>query len=180
MASEGNQQNNSNENTGTTFDILFRGEIAPGNSIDQVKAMVAESFKLDQAAVNQLFSGAVVSLKRNVDRAAAERISQRLSEAGALTKIVPHTSKASRLEKSDFSQSTSSQPDPDNQTSDKAFTLAPLGSDVLENADKPEQDQESIPVGHLGLGPVGSNIIEEGEAETIEPVVVDTSHLTLE
>jgi len=175
MAGEGNEQNNSDENTGTTFDILFRGEIAPDNSLEQVKARVAERFKLDEAAVNQLFSGAVVSLKHNIDRATAERIYQRLSEAGAVAKIVPSSSNTSSSGKS-----TSNQPDADNQSGYNAFTLAPLGSDVLESTDTPEQGRESIPVDHLGVEPVGSNIIEQGEAEMIEPVVVDTSHLTLE
>lgn len=169
MAGEGSKQNNTNENTSTRFDILFRGEIAENNSLDQVKARVAESFKLDEAAINKLFSGVVVSLKRNIDRATAERISMRLLEAGAVTKVVP----------SDTDPSTANQ-SPLNQTDDKAFTLAPLGSDVSERADKPEQERGTIPLDHLGLEPVGSNIIEEGEAETIEPLVVDTSHLSLE
>ena len=181
MAGEGTEQ----ENTGTTFDILFRGELAPDNNLEQVKARVAKSFRLDEAAVNQLFSGATVSLKRNIDKATAERIYQRLSEAGAVAKIVPSTLNKSTSNTNSSSESPSNksalnQPSADNQDADKAFTLAPLGSDVLEGAAMPEQDQESIPVDHLGLEPVGSNIIEEGEAETIEPVVVDTSHLTLE
>ena len=195
MAEEGTEQ----ENTGTTFDILFRGELAPDNNLEQVKARVAESFKLDEAAVSQLFSGATVSLKRNIDKATAERIYQRLSEAGAVAKIVPSdssksisnnsTSNNSPANESTFNESTSNESTANESTADqsslnqaggKAFTLAPLGSDVLEGSATPEQEQESIPVDHLGLEPVGSNIIEEGEAETIEPVVVDTSHLTLE
>jgi len=185
MADEGNEQNNSAENTGTTFDILFRGELAADSSLEQVKVQVAESFRLDEAAVNQLFSGAVVSLKRNIDRAAAERIYQRLSEAGAVAKIVPSSSNTDISRKSTSNKSAVNQPSADNQSSlnqdgDKAFTLAPLGSDFIESVDMPEQEQESIPVDHLGLEPVGCNIIEEGEAETIEPVVVDISHLSLE
>ena len=188
MASQGNEQDNAD----ARFDILFRGDIASGNSIDQVKARVAESFKLDEAAVNQLFSGAVVSLKRNIDRATAERIYQRLSDAGALANIVssnivssntvPANKAPGNPAPSDSTTSPSNQPSADNQSSERAFTLAPLGSDVLEGADKPaqEKDQQSISFDHLGLEPVGSNIIEDSEGETIEPVIVDTSHLTLD
>lgn len=175
MANEGKEQ----ENTDTTFDILFRGELTPGNSLEQVQARVAESFKLDEAAVEQLFSGAVVSLKRNIDRATAERIYQRLSEAGAVAKIVPSALNKSASNKSNPSNKPANESTAD-QDANKAFTLAPLGSDVLEGAATPEQNQEPIPVDHLGLEPIGSNIVEEDEAETIEPVVVDTSHLTLE
>jgi len=183
MVSKGNEQNN----TDAKFDILFRGDIAPGNNTDQVKGRVAESFKLDEAAVNQLFSGAVVSLKRNVDRATAERIYQRLSQAGALANIVPSNSSPSTANESSVNQSPINkdpldQTSADNQSEDKAFTLAPLGSDVLEGADAPEQEQhpKSVSVDHLGLKPVGTNILDKTEGETIEPVVIDTSHLTLE
>jgi hypothetical protein len=186
MVSKGNEQ----DNTDATFDILFRGDIGPGNNIDQVKARVAESFKLDEAAVNQLFSGAVVSLKRNVDRATAERIYQRLSQVGALANIVPSNSSTgdssvaneSSVSHSSVNKDPLNQPSADNPSEDKAFTLAPLGSDVLEGANAPEQEQhqESVSVDHLGLKPVGSNILDKSEGETIEPVVVDTSHLTLE
>ena len=177
MASQGNDQ----DNTDAKFDILFRGDIAPGNSIDQVKARVAESFKLDEAAVKQLFSGAVVSLKRNIDRATAERIFKRLSDAGAIANIVPST-----LKDSTFKDSASNQPDADHPRSEqtaagKSFTVAPLGSDVLEGAaDTAEEERLSVSVDHLGLEPVGSNIVEQDESEAIEPVVVDTSHITLE
>lgn len=129
-----------------------------------------EDFKLDEAEVNQLFSGTVVSLKRNIDQATAERIFQRLADAGAMTKIVPAQHKAKPADQSDL----------DNQSSEKSFTLAPLGSDVTENAVIEEQDQQLVSLDHLGLEPVGSNLIEEGEREAIEPKLVDTSHLTLE
>ena len=187
MVSKGNEQ----DNTDATFDILFRGDIAQGNNIDQVKGRVAESFKLDEAAVNQLFSGAVVSLKRNIDRATAERIYQRLSQAGALANIVPSNfstgesstgeSSAGESSQSPINKDPLDQPSVD-QPDGKAFTLAPLGSDFLEGANAPEQEQqeESVSVGHLGLKPVGTNILDKSEGETIEPVVVDTSHLTLE
>lgn len=182
MASQGNEQNN----TGATFDILFRGDITPGNSVGQVKARVAKSFKLDEAAVNQLFSGAVVSLKRNIDRATAERIYQRLSDAGAMANIVPSISKQSTSKTSTLSQLDSGHPSPSNPNSEptaanKSFTVAPLGSDVLEGkADTAKEERLPVSLDHLGLEPIGSNIVEQDEREAIEPVTVDTSHITLE
>lgn len=187
MASQGNEQ----DNTDVTFDILFRGDIAPGNSVDQVKARVAESFKLDEVAINQLFSGAIVGLKRNIDRATAEHIFQRLADAGALANIVPSTLKDSTLKESASKQSASDQsdldhPSPDNQSSEttatnKSFTLAPLGSDVIESsADLAKEERSSVSIDHLGLEPIDSDIVEQTEREAIEPVVVDTSHITLE
>jgi hypothetical protein len=190
MDSSENSQASTGENDEVRFDLLFRGEIASGSSIEQVKSRVAESFKLDEAATDQLFSGVVVSLKRNVDRATAERIYQRLLDAGALANIVPSSTEEAIPSKSASSQRLSNesnsnesplqQSKPDKQASEKSFTVAPLGSDVLEGTNIAQQSSASISVDHLGLEPMGSNIIEQDERETIEPLVVDTSHITLE
>jgi hypothetical protein len=170
MVSSVNDQSIVDEHSASTFDLLFRGELAPGEDLKQVKARVAESFKLDEAAVNQLFSGTVISIKRNIDRASAERIHRRLTEAGALAKIVPSNPK----------KSTSKQSDTDHQASTKGLTLAPLGSDFTQGAVASEQAQKPISIDHLVLEPAGSTMIEEGETRAVEPLEVDTSHLTLE
>lgn len=150
-----------------TFDVLFRGEILPGSDREATREQVAKSFKLDKAALDRLFSGSVISLKRNIDREAAERIFQRLYSAGAMAKIVPSLSRQANTEK---------QPDK------KPFTLAPLGTDVLEEsaADAPAVSVPGDHLDHLIIEPVGSNIIEESEREQIEPVAVDTDHLSLD
>ena len=150
-----------------TFDVLFRGEILPGSDREATREQVAKSFKLDKVDLDRLFSGSVISLKRNVDRETAERIFQRLYSAGAMAKIVPSLSRQAITEQQ-----------PDN----KAFTLAPLGTDVLEDS---ATEETAIPVSldhldHLIIEPVGSNIIEESEREKIEPLVVDTDHLSLD
>jgi len=71
------------------FDLVYRGEIAPGNSAEEVKQRVAASFNLDPAAADQLFSGTQIRLKRGIDKITAERILQRLTDAGAIALIVP-------------------------------------------------------------------------------------------
>mgnify|MGYP003344428267 CR=1 FL=1 len=156
-----------------TFDILFRGETLPGTDRQAAREQVAKSFKLDDAALDRLFSGSVISLKRNIDKETAERIFQRLWSAGAIAKIVSSLSGATPEEKASKETETRQA---DNQT----FTLAPLGTDVLEKSMAAEQDAVPVSLEHLGLEPVGSNIIEETEKEAIEPVEVDTGHLSLE
>jgi hypothetical protein len=149
----------------TLFDVLFRGDILPGNTIDDVKARVAEGFKLDESAANQLFSGTVMSLKRNVDRVTAERICQRLSNVGAQANIV---------------QSLPLQSDMKKQGAEKGFTLAPIGTDVLDRVDDAEEDHPVVSLDHIALQPIGSDIVDQSEREKIDPREVDTSHLSLE
>jgi len=186
MAREGSDnQTGVGESSEAKFDLLFRGDIAPGNSVDKVRERVAESFNLDQAAIDQLFSGAVISLKRNVDRATAERIYQRLSDAGAVANIVPSVSgsDSNELDSNELGNNESGNKEQDSSdpdTQSDRFTLAPLGSDVSDTADTAEDQPSNVSIDHLGLEPVGSNIVEQEERETIEPVEVDTSHLSLE
>ena len=178
------------ESSAAKFDLLFRGDIAPGNSVEKVRERVAESFNLDQAAIDQLFSGAVISLKRNINRATAERIYQRLSDAGAVANIVPSVSgsgsnelDSNELDSNELGNNESGNKEQDSSdpdTQSDRFTLAPLGSDVSDNADTAEDQPSNVSIDHLGLEPVGSNIVEQEERETIEPVEVDTSHLSLE
>ena len=99
------------------FDVVFRGEIIEGSSLEKVKQRVAESFNLDSSAAEQLFSGTPVRLKRGVDMITAERILKRLSDAGAVAIIVPNST-----------EPESAQQNP--------LSLAPLGSDVTDSAEK--------------------------------------------
>ena len=45
------------------FDIVFRGDIAPGQVLPQVKQRLAALFKRELAQIEPLFSGAPVALK---------------------------------------------------------------------------------------------------------------------
>ena len=109
-----NNQSPQGTESGETFDVLFRGEILPGSDMEATKEQVAKSFKLDGAALDRLFSGSVISLKRNIDRETAERIFQRLYSAGAMAKIVRSLPRQADLEKE-------SPPD------SKPFTVVPPG-----------------------------------------------------
>ena len=164
-----NNQSPQSSESGETFDVLFRGEILPGSDMKATREQVAKSFKLDGAALDRLFSGSVISLKRNIDRETAERIFQRLYSAGAMAKIVPSLPRQADLEKE-------SPPD------SKPFTVAPLGADVLEGSavGQPPLTFSTERLEHLEIEPTGSNIIEESEREQIEPVEVNIDHLSLE
>jgi len=128
------------------FDVVFRGEIIEGSSLEKVKQRVAESFNLDSSAAEQLFSGTPVRLKRGVDMITAERILKRLSDAGAVAIIVPNST-----------EPESAQQNP--------LSLAPLGSDVTDSAEKGGSAQAvfSASLDHLSLEPVGTSMVKEAE-----------------
>ncbi|WP_439133241.1 hypothetical protein [Pseudomaricurvus sp.] len=65
------------------FDVIFRGDIAPGHQLPEVKAKMAKLFKADLAKIDALFVGGAVPLKKNLDRATAEKYQAVLKSAGA-------------------------------------------------------------------------------------------------
>jgi hypothetical protein len=158
-----------------SFDVVFRGDILDGATTDEVKRRVATSFSLNDAAVDKLFSGSVVYVKRNIDKLTAQRIYQRLFDAGTQARVVE-----SCCEPADISASTSpANPSIPSPSSSSKFSLAPLGTNVLP-AVETAQPFGNIPVDHLSLEPIGSEIIKPQEVDATDAVQVDTSHLSLE
>ncbi len=157
-------------NPADVFDLVFRGDIAPGHSDAEVKRRVAASFNLDSAAADQLFSGAQVRLKRGVDKPTAERILQRLCDAGAMAKIVPSSVQSETQE--------SLPQDP--------LSLAPLGTNVLDDNEEMEGEKAAskkpvLPsLDHLSLEPVGTRMVRETEVPPIKVPDLDTSKFSLE
>lgn len=72
-----------------TFDIYFRGEIMRDADPDVVRAGVARLFKVEGSAVDKLFSGKPLRVKRAVDAEKASRYRATFREIGALVQIVP-------------------------------------------------------------------------------------------
>lgn len=71
------------------FDIIFDGELIGDSQVDEVRARVKEYFKLSDEAVDRLFGGKSVTLKRKVDMDTASKYRERFRQAGALIRVVP-------------------------------------------------------------------------------------------
>ena len=71
------------------FEVIFRGDVVPGQSLMDVKQRLAELFGAPAAKVEQMFSGRPVVIKRDLDEEAAARYRVALKEAGALVELRP-------------------------------------------------------------------------------------------
>lgn len=72
-----------------SFDIYFLGEMLPGADPAAVRNGVAQLFKMQGSAVDRLFSGKPLRVKKGVDADTASRYRAAFREAGALIQIVP-------------------------------------------------------------------------------------------
>jgi len=71
-----------------TYQVIFRGQIAPDMSVETVKANLAKLFKTDAAKIARLFAGPDVVLKKGLGQEEARRYRTLLTKAGALCDLV--------------------------------------------------------------------------------------------
>ncbi len=69
------------------FNVVFRGDIVPGQTLPDVKVRFAQVFRLEADKVDAYFSGKPMVLKKECDRATAEKFKAVLQQAGALVDI---------------------------------------------------------------------------------------------
>lgn len=70
------------------YDVVFRGEILSGFELETVKQAFAALFKISEGKVEQIFSGARVTLKGELLQGDAEKYQRRLQDVGANIELV--------------------------------------------------------------------------------------------
>ncbi|NBC48412.1 MAG: hypothetical protein GVY22_10550 [Gammaproteobacteria bacterium] len=135
------------------FQLVFAGRLASGVSQAQARQRLKSQFKLTDSQLERLFTGSAVTVKRNLDQAAAERYHQAFLEAGAIAEIRPLRPPAP--------------PEPQPPPPD---TVAAQAEQARSPAD---QDDDT----RLQLLPAGALVGEQASTETTPPP--DTSNLSL-
>lgn len=69
------------------YQVVFTGEIASGQQLEEVKTRVAALYKLPVARCERLFTGNKVTIKRELDYAMAEKYRAAFEKTGALCAI---------------------------------------------------------------------------------------------
>ena len=69
------------------FDVVFRGQIVKNFELEQVKDNLVQLFKSSPEAVDKLFSGKEVAIKKSLDYTTAMKYQSALKKAGALALI---------------------------------------------------------------------------------------------
>lgn len=69
------------------FRIVFRGEVAAGESPDRVRERLGQRLRLSADRLERLFSGRPVVIKRGLDHTAAQKIHAAFEGAGAVCEL---------------------------------------------------------------------------------------------
>ncbi len=69
------------------YKVVFSGEIAPGQNIEQVKSKVAALYKVPVEKCEGMFTGRLVTIKDNVDYQTAQKYKNAFDRTGAICRI---------------------------------------------------------------------------------------------
>jgi len=174
------------------FDIIFNGSVNEGCDPADVKAKLKTLFKLDDRALNQLFSGASTPIKRNIDRKTALQYQTAMNNAGAKIQIVRHTNNqqlntpahsepsANKELSASKEPSANEQPLASTQTvstaSNDTLSLSPKDADLLQANEKRQVPQANIQTNHITLEEQSqSNPFLDALERTDNPSINDSS-----
>jgi len=166
-----------------SFDIYFLGEMLPGADPANVRHGVAKLFKVQENAVDRLFSGKPLRVKQGVDVEAAGRYRTAFRDVGALVQIVaggspppapkaPHEQAADTAEAAPAPDEAPQEPPADHS----AYGLAEPGA-ILDHSKPPAPAQ--IDTGSLEALPPNSGSLEDCQVEKPHRAIPDISHLRL-
>ena len=69
------------------YRVIFRGEIAVGADIDEVKQKIATIFKIDSGKIDKMFSGGKTIINKNSPLDVCEKTKRAFEKAGAICHI---------------------------------------------------------------------------------------------
>jgi hypothetical protein len=73
--------------SGELFEVAFSGKVSSTDDIDDVKYRVGQIFNADETKIAHLFSGRRIIIKKNIDRATAEKYRNAFTKAGAISEV---------------------------------------------------------------------------------------------
>ncbi len=153
------------------FDVVFRGDIAPGETLPVVRQRLGELFRLDETRLAQLFSGRPVVVKRGLTAEEGERYRQTLERAGALVTLRAASPESASQESPAASVAPAtgrSEPD-----------VAPVGADVLRPEERRSVEAPEFDLDHLSVAEAGSDVLRPEERRTVQAPELDLSHLSV-
>ncbi len=161
------------------FEVAFSGQISDGADVDVVKAKVGKMFNADAAKLAQLFSGKRIVIKKNIDRATANKYKTALNRAGAECEI---RSSATAAGAAPAAAGASASPATPAATDKQPVSLeyeARGGGEVLP---PPQVDPLGISSDQIeelsaSIAPVGSEL--QDEVKPVEAPQIDTSGIEI-
>ncbi|MEQ8858623.1 MAG: hypothetical protein RIC56_08245 [Pseudomonadales bacterium] len=147
------------------YKLLFRGEVLDGQHPAVVRKRLAAGAGFADEALDKLFSGKPVVVKRDADTATAARLQAVFKQAGARLRVLPVEADGTPA------------------TGASGAAPAAAAADAADRSSAPAQPRapsDDATAAGLELLPPGSDVLQESERVVFEPREVDTGDLKLE
>jgi hypothetical protein len=135
------------------YDIFFRGEALDGSDINHTKAHFSKLFKAEGAKLEQLFSGKVIALKKNLNKVDAAKYQQLFKNAGAKIYIKAAVIDTAAAAPTPVQPTTDSEAAKKPAASTSNLEVMPAGSDVLNSQERKADVQSNIDTSKITLSP---------------------------
>ena len=163
-----------------TYKIIFRGDIAPGHTLLDVRAQLQELFRLNDQTADKLFSGKPVAIKKNLDEKTAKKWCEVLLRAGALAEYAADDASAPPAPRDAEPRPPASGGGTAPGAPSYGLEVSPVGADVLKPAERNPAVEREVSTSHLTLDQVGADVLREEERTPFVEMELDLSHLRLE
>ncbi|AOS97112.1 hypothetical protein AUP74_01681 [Microbulbifer aggregans] len=145
------------------YSVIFRGDLEPGFTANDVRANLARLFKASPETIEKLFSGRPLAIKKNLGEAQARQLQATLAKMGAQVTLKAEGEPAPAAvppspepEPAAESRMTDSGPD---------WSLAPMEGNLVKDHEREKKEAVQVEVNHLSLKPAGGNLVEDTERE---------------
>ncbi len=140
-----------------SYSVVFTGEIKASVTRDQAIENLAVLFKKDTAAIEKLFTGKKIIIKRDLDHQSATKYQMALANAGVVSELLDQSAE-------EHVQSENKAP----VANTSAFTVAEAGATIIEPKNTPEP---LIDISTLSMSDAGITLVEPSavKADKIEP-----------
>lgn len=165
-----------------TYNIHFAGDIADGESIEEVRRKVGALFNAREATLDKLFSGKKQLIKRNCTKDEALKYQSAMQRAGALATITvakpdgDATTSAAGSSPSQSAAAQSPRPQPSQTRTQEDLSLAPVGTEVLQPGERQTLPRRDVDLSAFSVAAAGERL---GEPQPQAPPPPDTSHITV-
>ncbi len=151
------------------FDIVFAGQIVEGADPTQVQERLAVLFKMGREAIQDLFSGRRYAIKKDLDRATAQRYQAALAKAGALCELAEQRDAATFTIARPGTLLTDPYVAPPPTIDISGLAMLEAGRDVLD--EYPVPVAPTLDVSAISMAPAGEVLVAPAVEEAPPPQV---------
>tara|TARA_B100000315_G_C14507531_1_gene555367 strand:+ start:270 stop:944 length:675 start_codon:yes stop_codon:yes gene_type:complete len=145
------------------YRLVFRGELGEGQHPVVVRKKLGAALHLDDAALDKMFSGRAVVVRKQASEQEAARFQAVFKKAGAILQALALD--APVHEQSQATESGSRAADGQTGEAGDEMNLLPSGADVLSPDERKTETRVDVDTAHLALDPKGTPLAND-EAQT--------------